>query len=242
MMKKTAVLIGAACSLALGAGANTITFFTPAGATDTPGGHPVDASATFITGGNTVTIVLTDLLNNPTEVGQLISDITFHLTSGQTVATINPLPSTTTWRAVNGNGTFTDSTTPPPGPNNWAVDTSPPDPTTIHISALIGGAVGPAGLIIGGPGAGSLYSNAGGSIAGNGPHNPFLLGPVTFTLNVPGVNVDSSINSMSFSFGTTSGDDIPGLPPRGGVPDCGTTVMLLGAALSGLALIRRKLS
>jgi len=228
--------------LAGSAGANTITFFTPAGATDTPGGNPVDASATFTTSGNTVMITLTDLLNNPKEAGQLISDISFHLTSGQTVATINPLSGTTTWRTVNSDGTFTDSTTPPPGSHNWAVDFSPPDPTTIHISALLGGAVGPAGLIIGGPGAGSLYSNANGSIAGSPSHNPFLLGPVTFTLNVPGVNVDSSINSMSFSFGTTIGDNIPGIPPQRGVPDGGTTVMLLGAALSGLALIRRKLS
>src|SRR5215831_12476518 len=118
-MKKTAVLIGAACLLAGSAGANTITFFTPAGATD-PLGDPVDASATFITSGNTVTIVLTDLLNNPNDVGQLISDISFSLTSGQTVATINPLPGTTTWRTVAGGGTFSDSTTPPPAPNNWA--------------------------------------------------------------------------------------------------------------------------
>jgi hypothetical protein len=187
-----------------------------------------------------VTIVLTDLLNNPKDVGQLVSDISFSLTSGQTVATINPLPGTTTWRTVNGGGTFSDSTTPPPAPNNWAVDTS--FLGGIHIGALLPGAVGPAGLIIGGPGAGSLYSNANGSIAGNGPHNPFLLGPVTFTLNVTGVNVDSSINNVFFSFGTTAGDNIPGLPPRTNVPDGGTTVLLLGAALSGLGFIRRKLS
>src|SRR6516225_3849913 len=108
MIKKTAVLIGTVCSLAASVGANTITFFTPSGATDTVG-DPVDASATFITSGNTVTIVLTDLLNNPKDVGQLVSDISFSLTSGQTVATINPLPGTTTWRTVNGNGTFSDS-------------------------------------------------------------------------------------------------------------------------------------
>src|SRR5215471_1067958 len=82
-MKKTLLVmtaIVAACSLAMSANANTITFFTPSGATDTVG-DPVDASATFITTGNTVTIVLTDLLNNPKDVGQLISDISFSLTS-----------------------------------------------------------------------------------------------------------------------------------------------------------------
>src|SRR5215469_906187 len=160
-MKQYLTIMGCASLLAATANANTITFFTPSGATDTVG-DPVDASATFITTGNTVTIVLTDLLNNPKDVGQLVSDISFSLTSGQTVATINPLPGTTTWRSVNGGGTFTDTTTPPPAPNNWAVDTS--FSGGIHFGALLPGAIGPAGLIIGGPGAGSLYSNANGSI------------------------------------------------------------------------------
>jgi hypothetical protein len=55
------------------------------------------------------------------------------------------------------------------------------------------------------------------------------------------VNPDSSITDIVFSFGTTAGDNVPVNPPRG-VPDGGTTVLMLGAALSGLGLIRRKLS
>lgn len=220
---KFLTIIGCAGLLAASAGANTITFTTPVGMVDSAG-DPVDASATFITGVNTVKITLTDLLNNPTSVGQLISDISFSLTSGQTLATINP--GTATGRTVNSGGTFSDA----PVATGWGVD--PTFSGGIHITAL--GFVGPKQLIIGGPGPGNLYSAANGSIAANKPHNPFLFGPVTFTLTVLGVNVDSSVNNVLFSFGTTPGDN-------GHVPDGGTTALLLGTALSGLALIRRKL-
>jgi VPDSG-CTERM motif len=103
---------------------------------------------------------------------------------------------------------------------------------------------GPSGLIIGPPNGSGVYATANSSIAGNGPHNPFLNQVATFTLNVPGVNVDSSVNGATFSFGTTAGDNVPGIvgrPPQS-IPDGGTTALLLGAALSGLGLIRRKLS
>lgn len=108
----------------------------------------------------------------------------------------------------------------------------------LQLDAL--GFVGPAGLIVGPPGAGSLYSAANGSIAGNGPHNPFLNQTATFTVNIPGLTVDDSVRSATFSFGTVPGIKVPG---GGGssVPDGGPTVMLLGAALSGIGLIRRKL-
>ena len=57
---------------------------------------------------------------------------------------------------------------------------------------------------------------------------------------MPGVNADTLVNDVVFSFGTTPGGNVPVNPPT--VPDGGTTIMFLGAALSGLGLIRRKLS
>ncbi len=214
--------------LAMTASANTMTFTTAAGATES-GGNPVDASATFTTGTNTVTITLTDLLANPKTVAQLISDISFSLSGGQTSATIGS--SSGTQRTVNSNGTWSAGSTTSTG---WGIDTA--FVGGIHLTAL--GFVGPAGLIIGAPGAGNLYSNANASIAGNGPHNPFIGLSATFTLDITGVNVDSTIKNVVFSFGTTAGDDVPGKPPS--VPDGGATVALLGFGLLGIVGLRRR--
>jgi hypothetical protein len=166
-------------------------------------------------------------------VAQLISDISFKLTSGATTGSI--ANSCGTDRFVATDGTFSDVNPGTPRTPAWALDLSTPG--TFHLTALGGGQ--PTGLIIGPPDAGGYYSNAGGSIAGNGPHNPFSALSATCILSIPGVNVDTSVTDIQFSFGTTAGNDIPGLPPGRSVPDGGSTVILLGSALSGLTLIRR---
>jgi hypothetical protein len=227
-MKKGIVMLVAvgACLLALSASANTITYTTPSGATES-GGNPVSASATFITGPGTVTITLANLLANPTTVAQLISDISFGLSSGQTAGTL--ASSSGTQRFVAADGTWTTGST---GSTGWGVDAG-----TLHLTAL--GFVGPAGLILGPPNGSSVYSAANNSIAGNGPHNPFLALNATFTLNVTGVTEGSTVTGATFSFGTTVGNNVTVGRPPNEVPDGGATVLLLGAALSGLGLIRR---
>src|SRR5215471_5794181 len=82
-MKKTLTLavMGCATLLAASAGANTFTFETAPGATES-GGSPVDAKAVFTTTGSTLTITLTDLLADPKNVAQLISDLSFGVTIG----------------------------------------------------------------------------------------------------------------------------------------------------------------
>jgi hypothetical protein len=223
----TILAVMAVCLLALGANATLMTFTTPTGATES-GGNPVDASAIFATSTDTVTITLNNLLANPKTVAQLISDISFGLSSGQTAGTL--ASSSGTPRFVAGDGTWTPGAT---GSTGWGVDAG-----TLHLTAL--GFVGPAGLILGPPDVSGVYANANNSIAGNGPHNPFLGLSATFVLNVPGVDADTTINDVQFSFGTTPGNYVPSTPP--GVPDGGTTLALLGVALSGLGLLRRKLS
>src|SRR5215831_8976119 len=96
------VCLGALAIAALQASANTITFLTPAGATT--GGGPVDALAMITTGAGTVTITLTDLQANPTDVAQLISDFDFTLSGGQTTGTLGSSSAAATI-TVNGNGT-----------------------------------------------------------------------------------------------------------------------------------------
>jgi hypothetical protein len=235
-MKKslTLAVLGCASLLAASANANVITVSTAPGATN--GGQPVDASATFITGSGTLSITLSDLLANPTDVAQLLSDLKFDVTIGNTsLATVNTGSSSGALINIDGSGNPTSAGTATPG---WVIDSGSPA-GMIHLDDLGAGAAGPKHLIIGPPGTGGVYSAANGSIAGNSAHNPFINGSATFVLNIPGMTVDSTIENVTFSFGTTTGQDVPG---GGTVPDGGTTVLLLGASVSGLGLLRRKLS
>ena len=62
-------------------------------------------------------------------------------------------------------------------------------------------------LLIGPPGPGGTYSNANGSIAGNGPHNPFLERTAQFFIAAPNIYAITKIVGVTFNFGTTSTAD-----------------------------------
>jgi hypothetical protein len=226
-MKHRTLLITTGFSLiTFGAAANQI-FTTPSGATTS--GGAVDASASFdITGAGTLQITLTDLLANPTDVAQLLSDLSFVLSGGQTSGTLSSSSGQKVDIDKSGNLTLGSTTSTGWGLNNNVSG-------GLQLDAL--GFVGPAGLIIGPPGTGGTYADANSSIAGNKPHNPFINQTATFTLSIPGLTTGETITSATFSFGTTPGIDVPGTT----VPDGGTTAVLLGTALTGLALLRRKL-
>ncbi len=82
-----------------------------------------------------------------------------------------------------------------------------------------------------------MYSNANGSIAGNGPHNPFTDGTATFLLDVSGVTMSTNVDSAVFSFGTTPGIDVSGIPQTSIVPVIPEppSLLLLGTGLLFLA-------
>ena len=69
--------------------AELITYTTPAGATNPVSGQPVDATATFTTSTDQIVVVLNNLIVNPTDVSQNISDLFFTVSTGQTSGTIN---------------------------------------------------------------------------------------------------------------------------------------------------------
>ena len=229
MIQKILPIITGAGLLAYTAGAATFT--TASGATS--GGGSVNASATFdITAAGTLQITLNDLQSNPGNVGQLLSDLTFVLSGGQTSGSISS--SSGQQVSVGSGGSITLGAT---GSTGWGLNNNVSG--GLQLDAL--GFVGPAGLIIG-PAGSSTYSGANSSIAGNVPHNPFINQTATFTLNIPGLTTDETVKSASFSFGTTAGDEVAGVVGPGiTVPDGGTTSILLGCALTGLALMRRKL-
>jgi hypothetical protein len=217
-----------AAVMAPGASADSIiTFVTPSGATTS--GGPVDASATFVTGAGTLDITLTNLQANPGNVAQLLSDLSFVLSNGATSGTI--ASSSGQEITVGSNGTFTTGAAVDTG---WALNSTAGG---LQLDVL-GTATGPSHLIIGPPDGGGTYSNANGSIAGNGPHNPFLNGSATFLLDIAGVTADTTITSATFSFGTTEGADlVPGTPPPS-VPEP-ASLTLLGISLAGASFLRR---
>ena len=218
-----AALFGVGLLSALAAEASTSTYVIPSGST--AGGQPVSATATFVTSTDDIKITLTNLQSNPTSVIQNISDLFFTLSTGQTTGTLQS--SSGKERTVNSNGTFTDGSTVSTG---WALEATA---TGLHLNVL-GTAIGPKHTLIGDSGPGALYSNANNSIAGNDPHNPFLAGPISFDLSVIGVTVATLVNSVTFSFGTEAGTNVPGVPR---IPEP-ATALLLGSGLLIVGALR----
>jgi hypothetical protein len=202
----------------------TITYVTPTGATT--GGGPVNASATFTTGTNSITVTLSNLQPNITDVAQGLSDLFFTYSgpnlTGQTLTGSSGQEIT-----VAGDGTFTTGATVPAG---WIL--SSPLSNTLLLNDLGAGGAGPAHVIIGPPDAGGTYSNANGSIAGNKPHNPFLNETAMFVISLTGITADTTITGAIFSFGTVAGIDVPGVPSTvplpGALPLFATGVGLMG--------------
>jgi hypothetical protein len=224
--------IQSACS------AGTFTFSTGSGATNALG-DPVSATVTLTTNANgTISISLQNTIVNQANVGQNVSDLFFNVSN---LSTASITSSSSTLRNVAPNGTFTDANSPTT--TGWALTTSG---STIHLNGLAGATYAPSHTLIGEPDPTAnppAYTNANNSITGNGPHNPFLTNPTTFTVTASGVNADTVISDVIFSFGTTAGDNVPGGPN----PNIGTVVpepaslLLLGlGGMVGLGAIGLK--
>jgi hypothetical protein len=232
-----------------------ITFTTGVGAT--VGGQPVSAEAlfSFDVAAHTLSIQLLNLEANPTSVVQLISGIEFdftHLASGSLGASITSAHEST-YDIQGGGVPVADQEN-----STWIAQTLSNTSLSLCEICKLGGGGGPHQLIIGGPDPTKLstdtYSNANGSIAGNGPHNPFILGsgdtyssgPLagaaytspTWVLNVPLLTADTQISQVRFIFGTSYDGGLyipppPGTNNQGGAPEPGTLAMMLG----GIALV-----
>ena len=227
-IKFIGVTLGAlACGVALQASADTVTFSTPTGATTI--GGAVDASATFVTGPGTVTVTLNDLLANPGNVAQLISDLDFTLSNDAATGTLSS--SSATQISISGHSGAIGST----GATGWVLNGVSGG---LQLDAL-GAPTTPSELIIG-PGP---YTNANGSIDGNKAHNPFLDGTAMFTVDVAGVTAATTVTGAVFSFGTTAGINVTGTPSTTSVPEPATLGLLaLGLLGAGGMRMRRRMA
>jgi len=224
-------------AFSLAASASTINFSTTAGALN-GNNEAVSASGTITTNANgTITVTLTDTLANPTDAGQLLSDLFFNISAAPTTALNSTVtPTGGSLIDIAGNGTVTSSAD---AVASWGVSSSG---TSIHLDSLVGG---PSQTLIGAGGAGGVYTNANGSIAGNGPHNAFMTGTASFTFAVAGVTDATTISLPVFSFGTASGDNVSGCIAGG--PSCTSVVVpepvtsgLVGVGLISLFFLRRR--
>jgi hypothetical protein len=224
------------------AAANTVTINTPAGATEI-GGNLVNAQAVIttsdydaVTHPYNVEIVLTNNLANPKTIAQCLSDFGFVLTDfnqgSGAIAEVSNMGATALGGAtpitVNANGTYTLGAALTGTANlGWGFSETSVSATTFLLQTL-----GTTDLIIGASGGGGTYSNANSSIAGSGPHNPLLSQTADFFLYVPGVDSTTGVGAVTFSFGTSCGNDITVAP----IPPA---ALLLGSGLLGLVGLRR---
>jgi hypothetical protein len=232
----TATIVG---SITTTAPASTVTF-TGIG---TMGGLPVNVSADLVTGNGIVTVTLNNLQANPSSVIQGISDLAFFI-KGIADPAASLVTSSGHELNIANSGTFTVD--PGTVDTGWELTTPSSGPFAhgVYLN-VVGTAVGPAHVILGPPNSSTnLYdATGGGSIQGNQPHNPFLSSGASFTIDVAGVTRDTLIQSVIFSFGTASGNNLDGSCSG----DCGGdqapepgTIVLFGGGLIAIGAFRRR--
>ena len=194
-------------------------------------GH-VNGQVTFQQSGSNLLQITLQNLQSTSNVGQAISGVQFQIVDAQGNV-LNLTGSITAQNnaliQVGSNGSVTSLGTSATG---WGLTNTRSTFTLTGLGFRGNGTNPPDELIVG------TLNSANGSIAGNGPHNPFIdqsgTFSVTFSSNLP---VGFQIRNVVLLFGTGP-SSVPGVPT--GIPEP-ATMFLLGTGLVGVATrLRRK--
>ncbi len=234
-------------SLTLGLGLSAVSgFATPitftGSGTDSASGNALSASATFNVVGNDLNITLQNLGAGATQPGDVLTILYFNL---------NGTPALTPVSAALGSGSSLINPGLDSGSigGNWQYkNTSGPGGATAGISTTGIGQFGPTGNF-GTPtapvdGVGFGIVNGLGSHPNGGLNRTLVNSSLVFDLILPAGYDLTSITDVGFQYGTSTDEPyVAGTTTSqtSSVPDGGATALLLGSALAGMALLRRKL-
>jgi hypothetical protein len=237
------LLVLAALALALGpnpAMASVSVWVTPTGTTGGDGAE--GASAQFTSSTNQLTVTLTNTLaaNLFRAPGQALSDITFTLSNATTATNFTGSTAAGQFGDVSGSTVTyvsSDDKTGNTTPVRWFANGSVSG-TTVTLETIGGGQ--PSQMIapfVSNSPPGGQYPSANGGLDN---FNSYVIGPATFTLNLPGVTAATTVTAATFSFGTTP--DMPfitGIPQV--IPEPSTMIMAALGAVGFLGYgVRRR--